>query len=100
MKHLFIVFALFISLAHADEVDKIVGDKFVEYNGVCRVDKLGKLVFDDNKTNRQERCVVTYEEGNDQERWVAMFSNNQPNRIIKFNLKTMNQVVVWSRMNT
>lgn len=97
---LIIMVALAISsmCAHAynfDELDKIMADKQMEYFGHCRVDKDNKLVFTDQEAVDAPQCAVCLEGNIVHVRLVVLFRNNRPDRVIRLDIKTGEQTVLW-----
>lgn len=96
---LIIALALFVSMCanayNLDELHKLMDDKEVDYVGVCRVDKENKLVFTDKQAVDTPQCVVCHEGNIAHVRLVVLFRNNRPDRVIRFDIKTGEQTVIW-----
>jgi hypothetical protein len=82
--------------AKANEVDNILSDKLIEYVGVCRLGKRGELVFNDKDTKSIPECIVGFEKGNKDERWVVILRGRKPQSIILMNLKEKTQKIIWA----
>jgi hypothetical protein len=82
------------------KLQALLKDKVMEYQGTCRVDAKGFLVFDDEKTVGSHNCVVGAVAGNDTVKWVLLLSNDmKPYKLIKFTKRTdktaEKQEVAW-----
>lgn len=89
----------FVLSVRADEVDKnlkkILNGKEVEYAGTCRLDKAGMLTFEADKVAMVMECVVGYDKKDRKLKYVLLFSDKGPSRLILFNLETRAQKDLW-----
>ena len=95
-----VILLFLVRMAKADDVDNIVGDKYVEHVGICGLDKMGSLVFTNSEAYSVAQCIVTYEIGNDVDKWVVLFEKSKPSRVVKVNTRTRLQTVVWAKNTT
>ena len=88
------------AFAQDAKLQSLLKDKVIEYQGMCRVDAKGFLVFDDEKTVGSHSCVVGAVAGNETVKWVLLLTNElKPYKLIKFTLRTdkkkEKQEVAW-----
>lgn len=94
------IMAFIYGQARADEsLDKLLGTKQVEYVGSCWINKKQEIVFKQEDSIGQQRCVVGFETGNQNERWVLLYNGNKLDRLVHFQKKTATkpekQEVIW-----
>lgn len=89
--------ALMSVLAHADELKDLLGDKVVEYQGVCRLNAQGMLVFTDKETKSAPECIVGIEKGKSDLKSILIFDEKGPVRLLEYSLKGKKQRTLWSR---
>jgi hypothetical protein len=91
-----VLMVLFDKPVKAGELEKLLGNKEVEYNGVCLINAKSELVFKEEDTKGKQLCIVGYDKKTDgNNRFVLMIVNNKPHRLIKLNIKTKKQEVIW-----
>ena len=88
------------AFAQDAKLQALLKDKVLEYQGTCRVDTKGFLVFDDEKTVGSHNCVVGAVAGVDNVKWVLLLTNDmKPYKLIKFTKRTdkkpEKQEVAW-----
>ena len=89
--------AIMSILAHADELQDLLGKKLVEYQGVCRLDANGMLVFDDKEAKTSPVCIVGADAGEQDLKAVLIFDDNGPVKLFEYSLKGRKQRTLWSR---
>lgn len=83
--------------ARADEaLEKLLGQRETEYVGTCRINTKQELTFDDKEATGEQQCIVGYYPKTDgDDRYVLLWVNGKTNRLVKYNLKTKKQEVIW-----
>jgi hypothetical protein len=95
---IFVCVAIMAILAHADELQDLLGKKLVEYQGVCRLDANGMLVFDDKQAKTAPQCIVGADVGEKDLKAVLLFdSKGQPIKLLEYSLKDRKQRTLWVR---
>ena len=92
--------AIMSILAHADELQDLLGKKLVEYQGVCRLDANGMLVFDDKEAKTSPVCIVGAEPGERDLKAVLIFDDKGPVKLFEYSLSGKRQRTLWSRGST
>lgn len=86
--------------ARADqELQKLLGERTVEYVGVCRVNVQGNLVFTEKETVSVQECIVGSLPTDGNVKYVLLWSGEQLSRLVKFTKRVGNspekQEVIW-----
>lgn len=82
--------------AQDSKLETLLKGKQVEFNGVCRVDSKGLLTFDDAKTSTSQLCSVGGVPGNENSKWILLFSEGGvPTKLIRLDKANMKQTVLW-----
>lgn len=92
-----VIVAMMMILAHADELKDLLGKKQIEYEGVCRLDKLGMLVFTDKETATLQECIVGAEPGEKDIKAVLLFDKLGAIKLLEYSLKGKKQRTLWQR---
>ena len=100
-KVIFVVVAILAILGwnsvKADELKDLLGQKVVEYQGVCRINAQGMLVFTDKETKSVVECIVGADVGEKDLKSVLIFDEKGPVKLLEYSLKGRKQRTVWSR---
>lgn len=91
--------------ARADQqLIKLLGEREVEYAGICRVNALGNLVFTEKETVGVQECIVGSLPTDGNVKYVLLWSGEQINRLVKFTRKVgkspEKQEVIWRNPDT
>lgn len=86
-----------VSSSKASELDDLLKNKVVEYNGICRIDKFEMLTFEDGEDVKNVRCVVGVEPPDMDMKYVLLFDEKGPVALLKFSLEKRAQQKIWSR---
>ena len=99
MKNRIIIVCLVLMsvLAHADELKDLLGDKVVEYQGVCRLNAQGMLVFTDKETKSAPECIVGIEKGKSDLKSILIFDEKGPVKLLEYSMKGKKQRTLWAR---
>ena len=89
--------AIMSILAHADELKDLLGKKLVEYQGVCRLDANGMLVFTNEEAKSAPQCVVGADEGETDLKAVLIFDEKGALKLFEYSLKGKKQRTLWMR---
>jgi hypothetical protein len=92
--------ALMTILAHADELKDLLGKKVTEYEGVCRLDSNGMLVFTNEEAKTTTVCIVGADQGETDLKAVLIFDDKGPVKLFEYSLKGRKQRTLWSRGST
>lgn len=87
-----------VSQVKAGELDDLVADKLVEYNGSCRFDKNDMLVFTNSPDNKVVKCLVGFEpqDPNDK-KFVLVYDHVGPAFLLEYSKVRKAQRVIWKR---
>ncbi len=86
--------------ARADQqLMKLLGDRQVEYAGVCRVNAAGGIVFSEKEAIGVQECIVGSLPTDGNVKYVLLWSGEQLSRLVKFTKKSATtpekQEVIW-----
>lgn len=93
----FVCIAIMSIIARADELKDLLGNKVVEYAGVCRLDANGMLVFNNPATKTTPECIVGSEPGETDLKAVLIFDEKGPVKLLEYSLKGRKQRTLWVR---
>lgn len=91
--------------ARADqELQRLLGERTVEYIGVCRVNVQGNLVFTEKETVGVQECIVGSLPTDGNVKYVLLWNGTTLDRLVKFTKKTKKnpekQEVIWRNPDT
>lgn len=90
--------AIMTILAHADELQDLLGKKLTEYAGVCRLDANGMLVFTNEEAKTTPQCIVGADAGEKDLKAILLFdSQGQPTKLLEYSIKGKKQRTLWVR---
>lgn len=92
-----VIVSIMTILAHAGELEDLLGKKVTEYVGVCRIDAQGILVFTDKEAVSAPECVVGAEPGEKDLKSVLIFDKDGPAKLLEYSLKGSKQRILWTR---
>lgn len=83
------------SSTKANELKDLLADREVEYVGVCHINHKQELVFTKEESAGLQECIVGKNKTDGDNRFVLLWVNNKINRLVKINIKTKAQEVIW-----
>jgi hypothetical protein len=87
-----------------EQLIKLLGEREVEYAGVCRVNAQGNLVFTEKETVGVQECIVGSLPSDGNVKYVLLWSGEQLSRLVKFTKKVgrspEKQEVIWRNPDT
>ena len=83
------------SSTKADELKDLLADREVEYVGVCHINQKQEIVFSSQESAGVQECIVGKNKTDGDNRFVLLWVNNKIHRLVKINIKTKAQEVIW-----
>lgn len=94
---IFVCIAIMAIIGHTTTLESLVEGKVVEYRGYCPVDAMGDIALKEETVKKIELCVVGFDPKKPHLKYVLLFDQNKPSRLIEFDIREQKQKTIWTR---
>ena len=96
MKYLLLLLLMAASTVKAEMPNDLLKGKTVEYEGQCRMNAKGMLVFD-NTATKAPKCIVGSKGGSQVKTVVILDESDDIVQVLEYDLKAKKQKTLWSK---